>query len=70
VFVYVCSPSNDDDACELRAVDTATGQQRWRQQVGSWTHHFLTDDACIVYERGGVVMALDLRTGSQAAAYP
>ena len=70
VFVYVTSPTNDDQQCELRAVDTATGAQRWVAPIGAWTHHFIAGDKVIAYGDDQAMQILDLATGTRLAAYP
>ena len=70
IFVYVTSPSNDDNHCELRAVDIASGQVRWTQPIGDWTHHYILDDVVVVYLSGETTLVLDLATGTTVSAYP
>lgn len=48
VAVYVTAPGGDDDACELRAVDCATGQERWRQAIGDWNIHYVMGEHLVV----------------------
>lgn len=68
MFVYVTSPTNDDDDCELRAV-TAAGQPMWSAKVGHWNHHFIAGDVVVVYAYGNVQL-LDLASGQPVGGYP
>lgn len=48
VFVYVTSPDGDDNNCELRGVDAATGMERYRLDVGDWSAHHIEGGHLVV----------------------
>jgi len=48
VAVYVTAPSGDDNHCELRAIDTATGQERYRLEIGDWRIHHIDGEHLVV----------------------
>ncbi len=61
VFVYVTSPSGDDNHCELRAVDAATGQERYRLEVGDWSaHHIEGEHLVVVHHPAGGSRAVSI----------
>jgi hypothetical protein len=37
--VFVATPNDDTNACELRSLDTTTGRMLWSKPVGRWVSH-------------------------------
>ncbi len=74
VAVYVTAPSGDDNHCELRALDCATGAERWRQSIGDWTMHYVVGEHLVVNHhpegQGRTVSVLSLADGSLVARNP
>jgi outer membrane protein assembly factor BamB len=62
--VFVTSPTNDDNACELRAVEVQTGRALWKRPIGEWFgHYFLGGYLCFfTRDKIGVLRPDDGRT--------
>lgn len=74
VFVYVTSPNGDSDHCELRAVDTNTGAERYRLEVGDWSAHHIEGGHLVVvhHPEGGprTVSVFNVADGTPLARNP
>jgi len=62
--VFVTSPTNDDNACELRAVDVTSGRALWKRPVGEWFGHYFLGGYLVFFarEKIGVLRPDDGRT--------
>jgi outer membrane protein assembly factor BamB len=62
--VFVTSPTNDDNTCELRAVEVQTGRALWKRAVGEWFGHYFLGGYLVFYTRDkiGVLRPDDGRT--------
>ena len=49
--VFVTSPTNSDDACELRAVDVRDGRALWKRPIGEWFAHYFLGGYLAVHAR-------------------
>ncbi len=74
VAVYVTAPSGGDKHCELRAIDCATGAERWRQTVDDWSLHYVRGEHLVVNHhpegQGRTVSVFSLADGSLVARNP
>jgi len=50
-LVFVATPNDDEDQCELRSVDTTTGRMLWSRPVGSWRRHRFIQGQLVVWTR-------------------
>jgi len=67
--VFVASPGDDEDQCELRSVDTSTGRTLWTRPVGEWKSHQFEGGALVCRVRGKV-MVLRPDNGQTVAQFP
>lgn len=67
--VFVTSPTNSDDACELRAVDAKDGRALWKRPIGEWFGHYFLGGYLVFWSRDkiGVVRPDD---GRAIAEFP
>ncbi len=47
--VFVATPSDNLDACELRSIDTSTGRLLWSRRVGRWQAHRFIGGQLVVW---------------------
>lgn len=52
--VFVASPNDDEDECELRSIDTTSGRRLWSRPVGRWEAHRFVGGQLVVWANGGV----------------
>jgi hypothetical protein len=48
-LVFVATPNDDLDSCELRSVDTTSGRMLWSRPVGAWRAHRFVGGQLIVW---------------------
>lgn len=68
-MVYVGSPHDDSDACELVAVDAAAGNRLWAKAVGAHECHTVAFGHVLV-RTAERLLVLSLRHGEELAAFP
>jgi outer membrane protein assembly factor BamB len=68
-LVYVASPKDDDDDCELRACDTTSGRLLWRRPVGEWYGHSFIGGYLVYFSRREMAV-LRPDNGEVLAQYP
>jgi outer membrane protein assembly factor BamB len=68
-LVYVASPKDDDDDCELRACDTTSGKLLWRRPVGEWYGHSFLGGYLVYFSRREMAV-LRPDNGQVIASYP
>ncbi|MBX3258194.1 MAG: PQQ-binding-like beta-propeller repeat protein [Labilithrix sp.] len=66
--VYVASPTDDADACELVAVDAAAGFRLWSRRVGTYLAHSI-DSGYVVARSRDALVVLTLREGQEVGAH-
>jgi outer membrane protein assembly factor BamB len=68
-LVFVATPNDDLDACELRSVDTSTGRMLWSKPVGRWRAHRFVNGQLVVWS-DEKVEALAPQSGQVLASLP
>ena len=68
-LVYVASPKDDEDDCELRACDTTSGKLLWRRPVGEWFGHSFLGGYLVYFSRREMGI-LRPDNGAVLASYP
>ena len=48
-LVFVATPEDDADRCQLRSVDTSTGRTLWSRPIGRWRAHRFLGGALVVW---------------------
>ena len=69
IMVFVASPTDDSDACDLHAVDTTSGRTLWKVPVGEWFAHYFLGGYLVVRSREKLQI-LKPDTGQPLAAFP
>lgn len=67
--VFVTSPTNSDDSCELHAVDVRDGRALWKRPIGEWFAHYFLGGYLAVHTREKVAI-LRPDDGSSIAEFP
>lgn len=67
--VFVASPHDDEDDCELRSVDTTTGRLLWTKPIGAWQGHFFVGGHVVAWS-DEAVHVLAAANGAVVASFP
>lgn len=68
-IVFVASPTDDDDACELRSVDSTSGRLLFRHPVGAWRGHAFLGGHVVAWS-AEAMWVLAPANGKVVAQYP
>ncbi|MDB4938797.1 MAG: uncharacterized protein JWP87_5769 [Labilithrix sp.] len=53
-LVFVATPDDDLDRCELRSIDTTTGRLRWSRPIGRWRAHAFVGGHLVAWADGRI----------------
>jgi hypothetical protein len=66
-LVFVATPDDDRERCELRSVDTTTGRLRWSRPIGCWRAHAFLGGHLVAWA-DGLIEVLAPANGQVVAA--